>query len=250
MLGIYFSGTGNTKFCVEKFVGFYDGELVSIEEKNVADKIKESEDLVFAYPVQYSNIPKIVRDFIVHNKELWKNKNIFIIATMGLFSGDGAGLAARMLKKYGAYITGGLHLKMPDSVCDVKALKRPFEENKKNIRLAVEKIENSAKDMKSGNAPKEGLGFLYHLAGLLGQRLYFYNKTKKYSNKLKISSYCIGCGKCAELCPMKNIKIENKKAVSGDRCTMCYRCISKCPKKAITLIGKEVIEQCGIERYL
>lgn len=250
MLGVYFSGTGNTKFCVKKFIELYGGEVVSIEEKNVIDKINESKELVFAYPVQYSNLPKFVRDFIVHNKDLWKNKNIFIIATMGLFSGDGAGLSARLFKKYGADITGGLHLKMPDSVCDVKALKRPLEVNKESVRLSNEKIENTVKALKNGNAPKEGLGLFYHLAGLFGQRLYFYNKTRKYSNKLKISSDCIGCGKCAAFCPMKNIIIENEKAVSGDRCTMCYRCISRCPAKAITLIGKEVIEQCELERYL
>ena len=228
MLGVYFSGTGNTKFCVEKFIELYGGEIVSIEDEGVTDKINQSNKLVFAYPVQYSNLPKIVRDFIVHNKDLWKDKNIFIIATMGLFSGDGAGLAARLFKKYGADIIGGLHLKMPDSVCDVKALKRPLEVNKESVRLSVEKIENSAAALKKGKSSKEGLG----------------------QNKLKISSDCIGCGKCANLCPMKNIKIENKLAVPNDRCTMCYRCISKCPVKAITLIGKEVIEQCGIERYL
>ena len=43
---------------------------------------------------------------------------------MGLFSGDGAGILARRLRKYGAQIIGGLHLKMPDSIADEKALKR------------------------------------------------------------------------------------------------------------------------------
>ena len=52
-----------------------------------------------------------------------------MIATMGLFSGDGAGVLARLLKKYGAKITGGLHLKMPDSIADEKVLKRPLEKN-------------------------------------------------------------------------------------------------------------------------
>ena len=60
MVGIYLSGTGNTKHCIEN--------------------------------------------------------------TMGAFSGDGAGCTARLLKKYGAHILGGLHVKMPDSVCDSKLL--------------------------------------------------------------------------------------------------------------------------------
>lgn len=40
------------------------------------------------------------------------------------------------------------------------------------------------------------------------------------------------------------------KAVAGNRCTMCYRCISKCPQKAITLLGKKVVDQHIITKYV
>ena len=88
-----------------------------------------------------------------------------------------------------------------------------------------------------------------HLAGLFGQRLWFYGKTRDYSDKLKISDACVGCSICANNCPMGNLKIVDGKAVAGNRCAMCYRCISHCPKQAITLLGKEVIEQCRYDRY-
>lgn len=87
------------------------------------------------------------------------------------------------------------------------------------------------------------------VAGLFGQRLWFYGKTMRYTDKLKISGACIGCGLCASLCPMKNISIQDGRAVADKKCTMCYRCISHCPKKAITLIGNEVKEQCQYEKY-
>lgn len=45
----------------------------------------------------------------------------------GLFSGDGTGCAARLLKKYGAQILGGVQIKMPDSVCDSKLLKKVWK---------------------------------------------------------------------------------------------------------------------------
>ncbi len=45
--------------------------------------------LVLAYPVQFSNAPIMVRDFIRHYSELWKGKKVLCVATMGLFSGDG-----------------------------------------------------------------------------------------------------------------------------------------------------------------
>ena len=253
MTGIYFSGTGNTKFCVDKFLKEYNhiNNSFSIEDKETLGKIKNDNEIVIGYPVQYSNIPKILRDYIVHNWHIWKGKNIFIIATMGLFSGDGAGILARLLKKYDAIIMGGLHLKMPDSICDEKVLKRSFEENKKIVMKAEEKICKSVYNIKNGKPPQEGLGIVHHLAGLFGQRLYFFRKTQKYTDKLKINSLnCIGCGLCEKLCPMGNIVVKNGIAVSDNKCTMCYRCISKCPKQAITLLGKKVIEQNDISSYL
>lgn len=174
-----------------------------------------------------------------------------MIATMGLFSGDGAGVLARLLKKYGAKITGGLHLKMPDSIADEKVLKRPLEKNMELVRRAEEKIDKAVLGIKNGKISKDGIGFWCHMTGLFGQRLYFGRKAEHYSDKVKIDGEkCVGCGKCAGLCPMKNISLKHRLAFAGDTCTMCYRCVNTCPAKAITLLGKRVIEQGTIEKYL
>ena len=134
---------------------------------------------MISYPVQFSNIPKILQEYIVENQQLWKGKKIFIIATMGIFSGDGAGILARLLKKYGAVITGGLHLKMPDSISDEKVLKRSYEKNLLLVKNAEIKIRKAVVQIKNGKPPREGLGILRRAAGLPGQRLYFYSRTKQ-----------------------------------------------------------------------
>lgn len=253
MIGIYFSGTGNTKFCIDKFMAEYDDSRnsFSIEEEKALAEIKISPELVIGYPVQYSNIPKILRDYIDANRQIWSGKRIFIIATMGLFSGDGAGILARLLRKYGATIIGGLHLKMPDSICDEKMLKRSLEQNRKLVKKAEEKISRAVCDLKNGRPSQDGLGTICHLAGLLGQRLYFFRKTMHYTDRIKINhAKCIGCGLCEKLCPTGTLSLKNGFAAAGDQCTMCYRCISKCPKQAITLLGKQVIEQNDINKYI
>ena len=253
MVGIYFSGTGNSRYAVEVFCDEYDkdAKAFSIEDVNVIEAVKREEMLVFAYPVQYSTVPKIMSNFISAHKELWKNKKIFIIATMGLFSGDGAGVLGRLLQKYGAQILGGLHLNMPHSIGDKKVLKRTLEKNKELVKKAEQKIKKAVRLLKSENPTQEGIGVLYRMAGFFGQRLYFGHKTKKYSDKLRINEEkCIGCGKCEKLCPMNNIKVVDKKVVQNNQCTMCYRCINNCPKQSMTLLGKTVVEQSVIEKYL
>ena len=251
MIGIYLSGTGNTKHCVERLLTLLDGqaEMVPIESKDAAQAVAANDEILLAYPTQLSNVPYMVRDFIYQNRELWSGKKVFCMTTMGLFSGDGTGCAARLLKKFGATVTGGLQVHMPDAVCDSTMLKKSIEESKKIVRNADAKLEQAAQRIKSGNSPREGLSFPAHLAGLFGQRLWFFTKTKGYSKKLKISDACVGCGLCAANCPMGNLTIKDGRAVPAAQCTMCYRCISTCPKQAITLLGKKVQEQCRFEKY-
>lgn len=251
MIGVYFSGTGNTKYCVEYVLNQVgsNGASYAIESEEVIAAAKSSDEIVFGYPVYYSNLPKIVREFIVSNAELWLGKKIFVIATMGLFSGDGAGCSARLFKKYGAEILGGLHLKMPDCIGDVKLLKKSLAENRKTILEAEHKMDLAINRINNGKFPQEGLNFFYRIAGVFGQRLYFSGKTKRYFTKIRTDeSKCVKCGLCASLCPMSNIVIADT-VVYRDKCTMCYRCFANCPKQAITIIGKHVYEQCKFDNY-
>ena len=245
MRAIYLSGTGNTKHIVELLISEL-GESdrgVAIESEQAAEALKD-EEILLAYPSQYSNIPYMVREYIEKNALAWKGKKVFLLTTMGLFAGDGTGCAARLLKKYGAEITGGLQIVMPDSIVDCKALKKSKEQNKAIIEKADKRIIEAAKQMRAGKYPKEGLSFAAHMAGLFGQRLWFYNKTTGYKDNVKIDpSKCIGCGICANNCPTQNIKIVDGKAAASSKCTMCYRCINHCPKQAMTLLGKTLYEQ-------
>lgn len=252
MIGVYFSGTGNTKHCLTRLVNGLDenASIYALEDNNTLAAIKDNDTIVFGYPVQFSNLPKIVRDFINLNSIVFKGKKIFIIATMGLFSGDGAGCSARLFKKYGATVLGGLHIKMPDCIGDTKALKKTLEQNRKIIKEADKKIDKAISEIKEASYPQQGIKFVNRLAGLFGQRLYFPNKTKHFYNGIKVNNdICVQCGLCTQACPMDNISLVDNKITFNSKCTMCYRCFSNCPNKAITILGKKVVEQCKFDNY-
>ena len=175
MIGLYLSGTGNTRYCVEYLLRLLDetAEAVPIEEENAAERAAAHSSIVLAYPIQYSNAPLMVRAFIRDHAELWRGKQVLCLATMGAFSGDGAGCAARILKRCGAAVTGGLHLRMPDSVCDSRLLKKPLEENRKIVKAAEKKMREAVPRILAGDFPRDGLGLSRRIAGLLGQRLWF-----------------------------------------------------------------------------
>lgn len=47
---------------------------------------------------------------------------------------------------------------------------------------------------------------------------------------------CIGCGKCAESCPAKTIRVADRKArIHYDNCIRCFCCHEMCPVKAIDI---------------
>ena len=105
MLGVYLSGTGNTKHCIEKLVKMLDqsAKVIPLENKNVISEINSHDTIILGYPTQFSNAPIMVRDFIKAN-DIWKDKRILCVTTMGAFSGDGAGCTARILKRAYSFI--------------------------------------------------------------------------------------------------------------------------------------------------
>ncbi|MCE5236382.1 MAG: mercury methylation ferredoxin HgcB [Clostridiaceae bacterium] len=48
---------------------------------------------------------------------------------------------------------------------------------------------------------------------------------------------CIGCGRCAEVCPHRVFKMDGRKAriEDRDRCMECGACAINCPANAITV---------------
>lgn len=49
------------------------------------------------------------------------------------------------------------------------------------------------------------------------------------------SEWCIGCGRCEEVCPHRVFRMEGTKAIliDRDRCMECYACARNCAVHAI-----------------
>ena len=250
MTGIYFSGTGNTRYCVETLTALLDkkGKCFSIEDRDSLKALKEEEKIIIGYPIQFSAIPVFMKEYIKKNQDIWKDKKIFIVVTMGGFCGDGTGCSARMFKKYGAQILGGVQIIMPDSICDSIKMHKTDEQNLALIKKAEKRLLKIAESIKKGEYPCEGLSFMEQLTGLFAQRLWM-SKRHYTVNSVKVSDECSGCEQCTKVCPMHNLQMKDGKAQALEKCTLCYRCANTCPKKAISILGKNVIDQVSFAKF-
>ena len=246
MLGLYFSGTGNTRYCVEQFVSAVENgaKSFSIEDSNIINELPKHDIIVFGFPIYYSNLPKIVKDFIAENANVFKGKKVFIIATKALFNAYGVGHATNLFKKYGAEYIGSLQVYMPNNIWDSPNGILFSKNYIKIYKKADEKIAKAAQKYEDNKPTKSGLNILNLVFGAVLKILPFYPKTSNYISAPKIDNEkCTGCEKCVNICPMNNIENVNDKAVSSDRCTICYRCFSYCPEQALTILGKKVYDQ-------
>jgi aryl-alcohol dehydrogenase-like predicted oxidoreductase len=54
--------------------------------------------------------------------------------------------------------------------------------------------------------------------------------------KVLVEDWCVGCGRCAEKCPMQAIHIVHGRAVIGESCVLCGYCGAHCPEFCLKII--------------
>lgn len=254
MITLYFSGTGNTKYVADFFSKKNNSSCFSIEDNlDFGELILNEETIAFVYPIYGSCVPLIMRNFIAKHKEKLSGKNLIILVTQNVFSGDGARTLTDHLKGIKYNVIYAEHFNMPNNICN--AVFYPLSSSKKAKKYvfdAHKKIELITHNLSNGIVEKRGFNLFSKYLGLLSQRLYFRFIEKKAMRDVRINENCINCSLCTEVCPMNNLEEKDGKIVQKMNCTLCYRCVNVCPMKAITvMLHKEVKAQYeGIDKII
>ena len=126
----------------------------------------------------------------------------------------------------------GFNVQMPGN-----CLKSSEEENRKRLAKAPQTVDEIIRQLKDRTVN-------YHHDGSdapdgFVENSYFYGKhsLKRLTlmTNFVVTDECNGCGLCAKMCPVGNIRIIHEKAVHGGNCAACYRCLHWCPKNATLL---------------
>ncbi|MCK9150877.1 EFR1 family ferrodoxin [Methanobacterium alcaliphilum] len=233
----YFSGTGNTLLIVKKMVEIFEKygikvNLFKIEDSN-SNEINLNHTIGLGFPIAELSTYDFVWNFI---KDLPQtdNTDIFMVDTLGGFSGGIVGPVREIVKKKGYHPIGAKEIIMPSNIFYIPDKSTTKKKIAKGL-IEAERYANSIIKGESnwGRVPLLSDGVYYISRTAL--KLTHSNLSQKYFCLDVDKEKCNKCGWCVELCPIKNIQIgKDRFPVNLRNCCYCLRCTSFCPKKAIS----------------
>jgi ferredoxin len=237
----YFTGTGNTlKIAKDIADSLGETELEPINKSIDNPLSLEDYDRVgLMFPVYMGGPPLIVKRFA---SQIKTDKYLFAVCTMGGNKGASLDIIRKSFPK-GTILNSAFSVKMPSNYTpfggakEKKELDKIFKDAKKKTTLIVESIIHGNDDFETSSI----FSFIFNTI--------IYSISSGFIPRMDKSFYatsiCNGCETCKNICPVSNIKIENKKPVWQGRCEQCFSCIQWCPMQAIEK-GKSTI---GKKRY-
>lgn len=232
---LYFSATGNTEFIAQEIAKRLGDTCV-----NLLDRLKSNDHtplhsetpFVICAPVYVCEMPRFMSAYL--KKQTFSgSKDVYFIFTSGGYCGISGVLAKSMFKKKKMIWHGHAEFKMPRNYVANDAYPMlDAQETADRILASYRRIDPVVSTIRAGGRLTARHVFLFESIITIPFNP-VWCKLKLRAKDFHTTDKCIGCGKCAKLCPLNNISLKDKKPAWGDNCTHCMACIGNCPTEAI-----------------
>ncbi len=233
---LFFSATGNTRFVAQRLAALLEDETL-----NLLDRIKRGnhapihseKPFVICAPTFVCEMPRFLADYL-RKTPLTGSKDAFFIFTSGGYSGISGVLAGDIMRKKGLRYMGCGDLTMPRNyIANDHYPELDTPEIERRIRTSAEAIEAIAAAIRNGERLKSRHVWLFELLITLPFNPVWV-RVRQGVGDFHATEKCVGCGKCARLCPLNVIEVVNGKPIwHGKNCAHCMSCIQNCPVEAI-----------------
>ena len=208
----------------------------------------EADVIGLVFPVFYATndcgIPLIVARFIKKLENL-SSKYIFAVCTCGYMPGTTIKNLRKTIESRGGKLAAGFTVRMSSKNLNERKQQKTRANRKKKLEAICEYV-NAQRE---GKFETRGLLRKIVLAPLRAlEKPIFKYRYKKLSNtsrksfselipladaSFRTNEKCTGCGTCARVCPVNNIKMVDGKPVWLHHCENCYACYGWCSQNAI-----------------
>ena len=233
---LYFSATGNTRFVAERLAKCLEDESLNLLDRirrGDCSPIHSDKPFVICSPIYVCEMPRFLSDFL-RKTPLVGSADVCFIFTSGGYSGIACVLARQIVSKKGLNYKGCADLTMPRNyIANDHYPELDKAEIERRICTSAEQIPAIAAAIRRGERLKSRHVWLAEVLITLPFNP-VWCRFRQGVGDFHATDRCVGCGKCARLCPLNLIEIIDGKPVwRGKRCAHCMSCIQNCPVEAI-----------------
>lgn len=226
---LYFSGTGNSRYCAQMLADLLKDECkdcFTYLRNGTSAALSSQKPWVFVAPTYSWQLPRVFAEFI-RNSSFSGSQDAYVLMTCGNDVGNAAATNKALLQEKGLTCHGTLPVVMPDNYLVMFSVPSR-EDSEKMVKAAHPTIKQAASLIQKGEdfPPLSGGALGWLKSGLVNS---LFNRFQIRATPFTASNACISCGKCQKLCPLGNIHLQDGKPVWGAHCTHCMACISGCP---------------------
>jgi ferredoxin len=228
----YFSATGNSLATARALADRISGtELHSIPDVMKSATVPTADVIGLVFPVYMFGVPPIVARFCRRLRA--SNKPyVFGVAT-GRIPGATLIQLRDLLFANGLILSAGFVVGLPDNYTPLQGAPSQARQEKMfaAARTKIEKIVDAVR--KRAEHPPEASNQVLNaiLTGVL------YRRCSRFipgmDRHFLTTDRCDGCGTCARVCPVENIRMQNGRPVWLHHCEQCLACLHWCPETAI-----------------
>ena len=230
---LYFSGTGNSRYAAEFLADHLGDEMLDVGAEIRAGRTLVCHSLrpwVFVCPTYGWQLPHIFRDALL-KAELSGSRDVYFVMTCGSDIGSAGSGAAALSEKKGLRYRGVAEIVMPENYIAMFDAPKSSEAAE-IIRKAEPAMQTAYETIREEkDLPPKRISAADRLKSGLVNRVFYQLFVK--ADPFFATESCIGCGRCAALCPLNNISLVEGKPRWGSDCTHCMACICGCGAEAI-----------------